>query len=166
MRKEHLQQSVKFPDKVMFWGCFSHEGPGALTPIEGMMNSETYKRVILSKAIPEMRKTFPNEECIFQHDLAPCHTSKTIKKVLSDENIKVLSWPGNSPDLNPIENLWSIVKRRMCKRDCSTRQKMIEAVIQVWFHDPEIKNICKNLVNSMTKRVTEVIKARGGHIRY
>ena len=80
--------------------------------------------------------------------------------------MEVLEWPGNSPDLNPIENLWSIVKTRLRKQDCTTKTKLIQSVIHIWYHDDEIKNICKKLVLSMKKRVDLVLKARGGHINY
>ena len=80
--------------------------------------------------------------------------------------ITVLDWPGNSPDLNPIENLWSIVKNRLRKMDCTTKIKLIEAVIHVRFHDEEIKKICKTLVLSMKKRVKSVLENKGGHINY
>ncbi|KAJ4436577.1 hypothetical protein ANN_16610 [Periplaneta americana] len=66
---------------------------------------------------------------------------------------KVLPWPGNSPDINAIENLWSICKRRMQKMDCSTKEKMISALIGVWFRDEEMKNICGKLVESMPNRL-------------
>ena len=73
-----------------------------------------------------------------QQDLAPCHTSKQVKKVFNEAAINVLDWPGNSPDLNPIENRWSILKSRLQKLDCTTTTKLIEAVIQVWYRDPAI----------------------------
>lgn len=78
----------------------------------------------------------------------------------------MLEWPGNSPDINPIENLWAIMKRRIMGKDCSTMEKLICAVIQVWFHDEEVRNMCQKLVESMPSRITEVIKAKGGHISY
>ena len=49
-------------------------------------------------------------------------------------------------NLNPIENLWSIVKDRLRKMDCTTKIKLIEAVVHVWLHDEEIKKNCKTLV--------------------
>ncbi|KAJ4436473.1 hypothetical protein ANN_16504 [Periplaneta americana] len=53
-------------------------------------------------------------------------------RILQQEDYSGLPWPGNSPDINPIENLWSICKRRMQKIDCSTKEKMISALIGVW----------------------------------
>ncbi len=50
-------------------------------------------------------------------DLAPAHTAKSTKSWLNDHGVGVLDWPANSPDLNPIENLWDIVKRKMKTRD-------------------------------------------------
>ena len=89
-----------------------------------------------------------------------------VKQFFTQNQITVLEWPGNSPDLNPIENLWAICKKRLSKMDCTTKTKMISAVIQVWFHDDELKGSCQNLVNSMPTRVKGVINAKGGHILY
>ena len=57
-----------------------------------------------------MQKAFSDESGIFQQDLAPCHSPKKVKKFLSDHNISVLDWLGNSPDLNLKEKLWAITK--------------------------------------------------------
>ncbi len=56
---------------------------------------------------------FKDADFIFQQDLAPAHTAKSTKSWLNDHGVGVLDWPANSPDLNPIENLWGIVKRKM-----------------------------------------------------
>uniref|UniRef100_A0A8C4S3M1 Osteoclast-stimulating factor 1 n=1 Tax=Erpetoichthys calabaricus TaxID=27687 RepID=A0A8C4S3M1_ERPCA len=50
---------------------------------------------------------------IFQQDLAPAHSAKATSTWFKDHGIPVLDWPANSPDLNPIENLWGIVKRKI-----------------------------------------------------
>jgi len=159
----HLQQAPKYPHKKMFWGYFTHEGTGALVPVEGMMKSDQYMDICQRRIVPLMQR---NPDLIFQQDLAPCHTSKKMKAFFKNQHIEVLSWPGNSPDLNPIENLWAILKKKLGKMDCCRKDELIKSVIQVWFHDEDIKNHCSTLVESMPKRVNELIKNKGGHINY
>src|ERR1051325_10060431 len=53
---------------------------------------------------------------IFQQDGAPCHTAKVCQKWFKDNNLRLLSWPGNSPDLNPIKNLWAWLKILVSQR--------------------------------------------------
>lgn len=162
LRIDHIQQTVKHPSKQMFWGFFTTNGTGSLVPIKGMMNSVKYIEILRHRIVPFM-ETFDGT---FQHDLAPCHNSKLVQAFTRENNLKVLNWPGNSPDLNPIENLWHILKNRLAKMDCTTKEKMITSAIQVWFHDEEVKNMCAKLVESMPRRVGEVISAKGGHTSY
>ncbi len=63
--------------------------------------------------LPSADQLFKDADFIFQQDLAPVHTAKSTKSWLNDHGVGVLDWPANSPDLNPIENLWGIVKRKM-----------------------------------------------------
>ena len=62
--------------------------------------------------LPSAEKLYGDDDFIFQHDLAPAHSAKTTSKWCTDHGITVLDWPANSPDLNPIENLWGIVKKK------------------------------------------------------
>ena len=91
------------------------------------MNTDEYIEVSQRKVVKDMERAFPNGGGIFQQDLASCHTAKKVKTILKENRIKVLDWPGNSFSLNPIENLWSTVKTRLLKRDCTTKTKLIDA---------------------------------------
>lgn len=162
----HILQQPKHPPKKMFWGCMSYNGPGPLVPVEGMMNSDKYITLLQNRVVPLLSQMFPDGNGIFQQDSAPCHVSKKCMNFFRENKVNVLKWPGNSPDLNPIENLWAICKKRISKEDCTTKIAMINAVIKIWFHDEEVKNICKKLIESMPKRCEEVIKNKGGHINY
>ncbi|KAG1674190.1 Transposable element Tc1 transposase [Nymphon striatum] len=133
-----------------------------LVSVEGMMNSDKYKAVLQTHLLPTMRRDFPDGDGIFQQDLAPCHTSCKMRTFFEESGLEVLDWPGNSPDINPIKNLWVIMKRRLQKEDCSTMTKLISAGIRAWYHDEELAKMCSNLVESMPNRVQMLVKAKGG----
>ncbi len=63
--------------------------------------------------LPSAEQLFKDADFIFQQDLAPAHTAKSTKSWLNDHGVGLLDWPENSPDLNSMENLWGIVKRKM-----------------------------------------------------
>ena len=89
-----------------------------------------------------------------------------MRNFFEEKDITILDWPGYSPDLNPIENLWAIIKRWIEKTDCSTVQKLISAIIRTWYHDDEVVKMCSTLVDCRPKRVKMLLKAKGGHISY
>ena len=145
----HIDQHVKHPQKRMFWGSFCYKGVGSLCPIMGMMNADRYVDIINNTIQNDMEEAFPEGNGIFQQDLAPCHRAKKVHKLFREKNIRLIDWPGNSPDLNPMENLWSIVKAEVRKRDCTTEVKMTAAVIDIWFSESKIKECSSKLVDSM-----------------
>ena len=67
--------------------------------------------------------------------------SRKMRTFFEESGLTVLEWHQNYPDINPIKNLWAIIKRRLKKEDCSTMQK-ISAVIKVWYHDVELAEMC------------------------
>lgn len=72
---------------------------------------------------------------IFQHDGAPCHRTAAVSRWLTQQGIEVLGrWPGSSLDLNPIENLWTIMKEKVAEQQRTSAESLINAITRVWTH--------------------------------
>ncbi|GFX19502.1 transposable element Tcb1 transposase [Trichonephila clavipes] len=163
-RPQCLKPTVKYPTKVMVWGCMSSHGVGRLHNVRGTVKAMDYIEILQNKLLPTARDLFGNQSWIFQDDNAPCHRAKVVQKWLKDHTVNRMNWPGQSPDLNPIENLWFKIGYEISKKKPSNKRELIEALI-FSFNHIVTKDLLK-LVHSMTKRHRAVIKANGWPIKY
>jgi len=72
---------------------------------------DDYQQILKDGLLSTIEKYYPKANAIFQQDFAPCHKSKSTKQWLTKRNIEILPWPANSPNLNPIENVWNDIKK-------------------------------------------------------
>ncbi len=100
-------------------------------------------------------------------DNAPCHTSKVSKNYLNKTGMEILDWPPQSPDLNPIENIWAIIKDLIWKRrHYIDNLEDLKSEIETIFYSDYIRKIIKNCYASLKSRFEEGIKMAGAPINY
>ncbi len=128
-----LKSSVKFPQSVMIWGAMSSAGVGPLCFLKTNVTAPVYQDILEQFMLPSADLFFfKDADFIFQQDLAPVHTAKSTKSWLNDHGVGVLDWPANSPDPNPIENLWGIVKRKMRNKRPKNADELKATVKETW----------------------------------
>ncbi len=159
-----LKSSVKFPQSVMIWAAMSSAGVGPLCFLKSTVNAAIYQEMLEHFMLPSADKLYGDADFIFQQDLAPAHTAKGTKSWFNDHGVTVLDWPANSPDLNPIENLWGIVKRKMRDTRPNNADDLKATVKETWASIPPQQ--CHKLITSMPRRIEAVIKAKGAPTKY
>ena len=121
-----------------------------------------YIKILQSYLLPAARQQYA-QQWRFQQDNDPKHRSKVAKEFLDREVPKTIDWPPNSPDLNPMENMWSILKRRVEKRKPSDIDEL-ETIDEEW------QKVYIHLVNKLTglmkTRCLMIIDSGGERISY
>ncbi len=159
-----LKSSVKFPQSVMIWAAMSSAGVGPLCFLKSTVNAAIYQEILEHFMLPSADKLYRDADFIFQQDLAPAHTAKGTKSWFNNHGVTVLDWPANSPDLNPIDNLWGIVKRKMRDTRPNNADELKATVKETWASIPPQQ--CHKLITSMPCRIEAVIKAKGAPTKY
>jgi transposase len=152
---------------LMFWGCMGWQGTGLGCKLEGSINKEVYLEVLRDELMGSLEHFgLEPEEVIFQQDNTSSHKAKVCRQWFQDHGFEVLEWPAYSPDLNPIENLWAELKRRLGRYENPPGGilELWERVQEQWNDiEPEY---CQNLIESMPYRMSEVLRNNGGPIDY
>ena len=159
-----MSGTVKHDQKIMVWGCFSSLGVGNLHLIDGIMDKHQYKSILENQMLPSARRLFGDSDWKFQEDNDPKHTSKVCKQFHVDNNTNRIDWPAQSPDLNPIENLWAILDQRCKDRNPKNKTELFACLYNEWNTLPI--SLLTNLVDSMPNRVQQVINNKGFSIDY
>lgn len=122
------------------------------TNVPFRLNAKKYVRNCLSKVVPELAR----RKAVFMHDGARAHTAKSVQKYLSSKKVELLlDWPAYSPDLNPIEQVWSVLKFRTAKFHPQDLDELIVATKAAWesISQKEINKFCKSFETKLKRCV-------------
>ncbi len=118
----------------MVWGIFSWHTLGSLVPIEHCLNATAYLSIVSDHVHPFMTTVY-HLLMYFQQDNTPCHKDQIISDwfLEHDNEFTLLKWPPQSPDLNPIEQLWDVVEREILIMDVQTTnlQQLRDAIMTI-----------------------------------
>ncbi|GMF55550.1 unnamed protein product [Phytophthora fragariaefolia] len=140
---------------VMVWDGFSAAGKTELAVLHGKQNSDDYVYTLSAFMLP------CGTDFMFQQNGASIHRSKRTQEFLVEQEVRVLPWPARSPDLNPIENLWSIMNRHVDAngRQFSSVSELTVALYEAWYAID--MSVLQSLIESMPRRCKECIKKHG-----
>lgn len=151
-------QAYTRSESVMAWGAFGANGVGDIVIIPSTMNSAMYRDILKKYLRSSAKKIGLKRGWKLLQDNDPKHTSKIVKSELSKMKIKCINHPAQSPDMNPIANLWDHVDRKICATDRYSKKSMSNTIISEWNNIPKISVIpqsnfsgtvlnCKNLLD-------------------
>ena len=158
-----LQAEEHHPNREA-WGCFAAGGTGALDKIDGIMREENYVYILKQHLKTSVRNLKLSRKWFFQMDNDLKHTSKVVAKWLKDNKVKVLVWPSQSPDLNPIENLWAELKKHVRARRPTNLTQLHQLCQEEWakLHP----TYCGKLVEGYPKCLSQVKQFKGNATKY
>ena len=151
----------KHPPKVHMWGCMSMLGVGECYIFTENLDAILMKNILKNHLIASAKKLFGNKAFWFQQDNDPKHSSRLVKDWLFNNGIRCIEWPPYSPDLNPIENVWASLKRRIECRSPKNVDELAKIAKEEWMATKT--DLCVKLVHSMHTRIKQV-QQRSGHI--
>ena len=168
LEPNHVQPMVKFGGgSLMIWGCMTSKGVGYACRIDGRMDAELYTKILDDELLRTVRYyRLSKDDFIFQQDNDSKHTSRLASKWFEDHRIEMLDWPVQPPDLNPIEHLWCHLKWRLSEYEevPVSMHELWTRIEQEWNAIPVDE--CLKLIESMPRRISAVLRAKGKYTKY
>lgn len=159
-------RTIKHPQKVHVYGAFCESGFGNLTIFTGNLNAVRMVQLYRSTLLPTAKKYHGNDKSkwMLLEDNDPKHKSRLCTAWKEENGIQQMVWPPQSPDCNPIENVWSIIKARLRGRSFSNLKQLTSFIKRQWISFP--RKYAENLSQSMPNRCARVIEQQGEWIKY
>ena len=164
--KPRLKPRPKHPTKVHVWAGISKRGPTPVCIFEGIMDSPLFCSILQQTLLPFLNRKFPPPNTHrFMQDNDPKHTSRAAQQFYNSAGINWWRTPPESPDMNPIENLWHELKE-FIRREVKPRNKeqLVDGIRRFW--DTVDKNKCLRYIGHLNKVLPAVVEKRGDATGY
>jgi len=172
VRKRTGEQIFLPPDEnlrnltVKVWGEISYFGVGPLIRYEDTMKADKYIKILEGNVLhywPNLKSGLKGNDhpLLFQEDNAKAHVNKDTKKFFLKNKISLLSWPPQSADLSPIENVWALLQDGLYnhRHDLFSPEDTYEKAVEIWYNI-KLDNI-QNLYYSLPDRIHSVYENQG-----
>ena len=160
-----LYGTVKHPLKVQVWGCLSSNGFGHISTFSGNLNARTLCKIYNKSLLPSAAEAFGAKgKWTLQEDNDPKHRSALAQMWRKDNKVSRMDWPSQSPDMNPIENVWAILKANVASHEPKSKKSLIRWMRYEWKRLP--RDYAIHLINSMDERVNTLIQCKGDNTRF
>ena len=146
--------TIKHSVDFVLWGCFSAKGAGRLHRVEGKMDWAKYREILSENLFASARILKMGRGWVFQQDNNPKDTAKATEERLKKKHMKIMEWPRQSPDLNPLETLFRELKIRVAQRQPKNLKDLERICSDEWAKIPP--GICKTLLTNNRKCLTAV----------
>ncbi|KFM74756.1 Transposable element Tcb1 transposase, partial [Stegodyphus mimosarum] len=150
--------------RIMLWGGIGYDTRTPLVRIAGTLNSQSYISKVLELVVLPYLQGLPT--AIFQQDNARPHVAPIVQGFFVSRQIELLPWLARSPDLSPIENMWSMVAQRLTQitSQAATPDQLWQRVEAAW--SAVTQEHIQSLFESMPRRVAAVSSNNGGYSGY
>ena len=153
---------VKHPLKVHVWGGISRRGPTRLLVFNNIMDAEFYTTQILEQTLlPSINELYPPPDSHrFWQDNDPKHTSRRAQTFMEDNSIQWFKTPAESPDLNPIENVWATLKFYVARDVPTSQNELVQSIVKFWNSHLTVEQ-CNRYIDHVFRVIPKVIEAKG-----
>ena len=142
---------------------FSSQGTTPLVRLQTRVNVQIYKNIVQDHVVPIIQNS-DFDRATFMQDNAPCHKAKVVMSYLSEQDFEIMDWPPQSPDLNPIENLWKTLGVKVTERNPTNMEDLWVKLQEEW-SKISIED-CQELIRSCSRRCAAVIESKGSFTKY
>jgi hypothetical protein len=161
---KYTSKTDQLEGKVSLWGCICAGGLGHAELYVDSLNARKYQSILALNLVSSAHQFWPRGQWWYQQDNASPHTANTSQGWFHNHGIDLIDWPAWSPDLNPIENLWNDLKRRVYAHHAQTMEEL-EHWIGIEWQATDL-NFISHICRSMPHRLQLLLENQGHKISY